>query len=91
MALAERHGLFVIEDAAEATGSAYKGKPCGSIGHAGTFSFNKLISTGEGGAVVFRDAAVAQRPRRRLRDHGMEPAQSLLMLWTAPPPAGKCR
>lgn len=76
MALAERHGLFVIEDAAEAMGSTYKGKPCGAIGHAGTFSFfsNKLITTGEGGAVVFRDAAVAQRARR-LRDHGMEPAK----------------
>jgi perosamine synthetase len=76
MALADRHGLVVIEDAAEAMGSAYKGKPCGAIGHAGTFSFfsNKLITTGEGGAVVFRDAAVAQRARR-LRDHGMEPAK----------------
>jgi perosamine synthetase len=76
MALAERHGLVVIEDAAEAMGSAYKGKPCGAIGHAGTFSFfsNKLITTGEGGAVVFRDAAAAQRARR-LRDHGMEPAK----------------
>ncbi len=76
MALADRHGLFVIEDAAEAMGSAYKGQPCGAIGHAGTFSFfsNKLITTGEGGAVVFRDAAVAQRARR-LRDHGMEPAK----------------
>lgn len=76
MALADRHGLFVIEDAAEAMGSAYKGKPCGAIGHAGTFSFfsNKLITTGEGGAVVFRDAAVAQRARR-LRDHGMDPAK----------------
>jgi perosamine synthetase len=76
MALADRHGLFVIEDAAEAMGSSYKGKMCGAIGHAGTFSFfsNKLITTGEGGAVVFRDAAVAQRARR-LRDHGMDPAK----------------
>lgn len=76
MALAQRHGLFVIEDAAEAMGSVYKGKPCGAIGDAGTFSFfsNKLITTGEGGAVVFRDAAVAQRARR-LRDHGMDPAK----------------
>lgn len=76
MALAKRHGLFVIEDAAEAMGSSYKDRPCGAIGDAGTFSFfsNKLITTGEGGAVVFRDAAVAQRARR-LRDHGMEPAK----------------
>ncbi|MBV8536002.1 MAG: aminotransferase class I/II-fold pyridoxal phosphate-dependent enzyme [Alphaproteobacteria bacterium] len=76
LALAERYDLVVIEDAAEAMGSAYKGKPCGAIGHAGTFSFfsNKLITTGEGGAVAFRDAAVAQRARR-LRDHGMDPAK----------------
>lgn len=76
MALAKAHGLFVIEDAAEAMGSAYKGRPCGAIGDAGTFSFfsNKLITTGEGGAVVFRDAAVAQRARR-LRDHGMDAAK----------------
>lgn len=76
MTLAKRHSLFVIEDAAEAMGSTYKGRSCGAIGDAGTFSFfsNKLITTGEGGAVVFRDAAVAQRARR-LRDHGMDPAK----------------
>lgn len=76
MALADRHGLFVVEDAAEAMGSAYKGKCCGAIGDAGTFSFfsNKLITTGEGGAVVFRDGVVAQRARR-LRDHGMDAAK----------------
>lgn len=75
-ALAARHKLFTIEDAAEAMASAYKGQPCGAIGDAGTFSFfsNKLITTGEGGAVVFRDAAVAQRARR-LRDHGMDAAK----------------
>jgi perosamine synthetase len=74
MALAERHKLLVIEDAAEAMGSRYRNRPCGAIGDAGTFSFfsNKLITTGEGGAVVFRDAASAQRARM-LRDHGMDP------------------
>lgn len=76
LALARHHGLLVIEDAAEAMGSRYKDKPCGAIGDAGTFSFfsNKLITTGEGGAVVFRDPGVAQRARR-LRDHGMDPAK----------------
>jgi perosamine synthetase len=76
MALAERHGLIVIEDAAEAAGALYKGRPCGSIGHAGTFSFfsNKVITTGEGGMVVFRDDRAAERARR-LRDHGMNPAR----------------
>lgn len=74
LALAARHKLLVIEDAAEAMGSAYKGKPCGAIGDAGTFSFfsNKLITTGEGGAIVFRDPRAAQRARM-LRDHGMDP------------------
>lgn len=73
LALANRHNLLVIEDAAEAMGSRYKDKLCGAIGDAGTFSFfsNKLITTGEGGAVVFRDPLVAQRARR-LRDHGMD-------------------
>jgi len=76
MALRERHGLIVIEDAAEAAGALYKGRPCGSIGDAGTFSFfsNKVITTGEGGMVVFRDDRAAERGRR-LRDHGMNPAK----------------
>jgi perosamine synthetase len=76
MALAERHNLIVIEDAAEAAGALHKGRPCGSIGHAGTFSFfsNKVITTGEGGLVVFRDDRAAEHARR-LRDHGMNPAK----------------
>jgi perosamine synthetase len=76
MALADRHGLVVIEDAAEAAGATYKGRPCGGIGHAGTFSFfsNKLITTGEGGMVVLRDDKAAERARM-LRDHGMDPAK----------------
>ena len=76
MEIARSRRLIVIEDAAEAMGSSYKGRPCGAMGHAGTFSFfsNKLITTGEGGAIVFRDGAVAQRARM-LRDHGMDPAK----------------
>ena len=71
-----KHGLKVIEDAAEAAGSSHNGRSCGAIGDAGTFSFfsNKLITTGEGGMVVFRDADAAERARR-LRDHGMDPAK----------------
>jgi perosamine synthetase len=63
MAIARRHGLFILEDAAEAHGAEYKGKRVGSIGDAGTFSFygNKIISTGEGGMVVSNDQAVARR------------------------------
>lgn len=63
--LADRHGLAVIEDAAELIGGTYKGKPCGSFGHISTFSFypNKHITTGEGGMVVTDDPALAERCR----------------------------
>lgn len=63
--LAERHGLAVIEDAAELIGGTYKGRPCGSFGHISTFSFypNKHITTGEGGMVVTNDPALAERCR----------------------------
>lgn len=74
MDLAEKHGLYVVEDAAQALGSLYYGQHVGTFSDAGTFSFfgNKLITTGEGGMVIFRDSAVAARARR-LRDHGMDP------------------
>jgi len=54
MAIAERHDLAVVEDVAQATGSTYKGRACGSIGHAGCFSLqmHKIITTGEGGMLV---------------------------------------
>lgn len=63
--LADRHGLAVIEDAAELIGGTYKGKPCGSFGAISTFSFypNKHITTGEGGMVVTDDPALAERCR----------------------------
>jgi dTDP-4-amino-4,6-dideoxygalactose transaminase len=61
--IARRHKLLVIEDAAQACGGSYRGKPFGSLGHAGAFSFNhfKILSCGEGGAVVTSDKAVYQR------------------------------
>ncbi len=60
-ALADRHGLFVIEDACEAIGAEYRGQKVGSFGDAAVFAFypNKQITTGEGGMVVTRDAGVA--------------------------------
>jgi perosamine synthetase len=63
--LASRHGLAVIEDAAELIGGTYKGRPCGSFGTISTFSFypNKHITTGEGGMVVTDDPALAERCR----------------------------
>jgi perosamine synthetase len=68
--LAERRGLWVLEDAAEAHGARYKGRPIGSLSRAASFSFyaNKIITTGEGGMVTTNDAELA-RLARRLRDH----------------------
>ena len=52
--ICERHGLALVEDACEALGALYKGRPLGSHGHPATFAFypNKQITTGEGGAVA---------------------------------------
>ena len=66
LALAEKHGLKVIEDAAEMLGQAYRAKPCGSFGDVSTFSFypNKTVTTGEGGMVVTDDDQIAAASRR---------------------------
>lgn len=63
MAIAKKHKLAVIEDAAEAHGAAYKGKRVGSIGTIGIFSFyaNKIVTTGEGGMVVTNSNRLAKR------------------------------
>jgi dTDP-4-amino-4,6-dideoxygalactose transaminase len=62
-AIADRHGLLLIEDSAQAFGATYHGRPVGSIGHAGTFSFNayKTITAGDGGMVVTDDEEVYKR------------------------------
>ncbi len=63
MAVAEKHNLLVLEDACQAMGGTYKGRPLGSIGHAGAYSFNyfKIISAGEGGALVTNDKTIFER------------------------------
>jgi len=68
--IAERHGLFLFEDAAEAHGARLGGRPVGSLGDAATFSFygNKIVSCGEGGMVTTNDGEVAATARH-LRDH----------------------
>lgn len=61
--LSEKYEIPIIEDAAEALGSTYKGKPCGAFGHFGVLSFNgnKIITTSGGGALVSNDVdAIAQ-------------------------------
>jgi len=65
LALAKKHNLKIIEDAAEVIGQEYKGKRCGTFGDVSTFSFypNKHITTGEGGMIVTDDKHLADRLR----------------------------
>ncbi|MCP3890806.1 MAG: DegT/DnrJ/EryC1/StrS family aminotransferase [Desulfobulbaceae bacterium] len=72
--IAGRHNIAVIEDAAEALGSEYKGKKAGAFGDTGTFSFHgsKTMTTGEGGMLVTDKKALFDRVLF-LRDHGRKP------------------
>jgi perosamine synthetase len=72
-ALAERHGLHVVEDAACAIGATHGGAKAGTLGDIGCFSLHprKTLTTGEGGILTTNTEALAQR-LRRLRSHGME-------------------
>jgi dTDP-4-amino-4,6-dideoxygalactose transaminase len=75
MALAKEHNLPVIEDAAQALGAAYKGRPVGSIGDFATFSFfpsKNLGGFGDSGLLVTNDASLAERAVL-LRTHGAKP------------------
>ena len=75
MAIAERHDLVVIEDAAQAIGAEYKGRRAGSIGHLGCFSFfpsKNLGGFGDGGMVTTNDPALADKVKL-LRGHGAHP------------------
>ncbi|WP_353648260.1 DegT/DnrJ/EryC1/StrS family aminotransferase [Nakamurella sp. A5-74] len=73
-ALADEHGIPIVEDAAEAHGARADGKRVGSVGLVNSFSFfgNKIMTTGEGGAVTTNDAELAAK-LRLLRGQGMDP------------------
>ena len=74
MAIAERRGVSVIEDAAQAHGAKYRGRRVGQFGQIACFSFypsKNLGAYGEGGALIANDAAIAQRARS-LRDHAQK-------------------
>jgi len=70
----DKHNILMIEDAAEAVGSVYKGKRAGKFGVGSTFSFHrtKTITTGEGGMLLLDDEKLFERCKF-LRDHGREP------------------
>ena len=74
--LARRRGLKIIEDAAQAHGQTYRGRPCGALGDIATFSFypNKHVTTGEGGMLTTDDADLAERCRS-LRNLCFKPEQ----------------
>ena len=62
-AIAAEHDLFLVEDCAQAFGASYKGRPIGSLGHVGTFSFNvfKTVTSGDGGMIITDDEALYTR------------------------------
>jgi dTDP-4-amino-4,6-dideoxygalactose transaminase len=70
--IADRHGIYLIEDAAHSIGSIYKGRPVGSIADITTFSFfpTKNLTTGEGGAVASIHPELLERASRLLRASG---------------------
>lgn len=80
--LAGQEGLLVIEDAACATGSMFKGRSAGSMGDLGCFSFHprKVITTGEGGMLTTRNSDLAETARR-LRNHGARPLPGNAAAW----------
>jgi dTDP-4-amino-4,6-dideoxygalactose transaminase len=81
MELANRYGLYVIEDAAEAHGALYKGRKAGSISHVACFSFypNKNMTTGEGGCITTNIGELAEKTRM-MRSHGQDGRYQHVML-----------
>lgn len=78
--LAQKHGLAVIEDAAQATGSKWDGRSCGAWGTAGAFSLHplKLVNIwGDGGVITCHDSLLAEK-LKRLRNHGMKDRDTVI-------------
>lgn len=77
--IADRHGVVLIEDAAQSIGASYNNRPAGSLGTAGVFSFHgaKTMTTGEGGMLVLDDPELYERCVV-LRDHGRIPGDPRL-------------
>lgn len=82
MALARKHGLYVVEDNAEAYGGAYKGRKTGTIGHMSACSFcqNKTFTTGGEGGMVCTDDENLAWAARSFRDHGYDVKERLNLL-----------
>ena len=76
ISVAREHGLFVLEDAAEAHGAEYKGRRVGGLGNCAAFSFfgNKIMTTGEGGMVTTNDGDLAAK-LRLYRGQGLDPGR----------------
>lgn len=83
--MAAERDLFVVEDAACALGSSYQGRPAGTLGHVGCFSFHprKVITTGEGGMLTTADDGLAAA-LRELRNHGCSPMPAGSPPWAMP-------
>ena len=86
-AIADKHGLWLVEDAACAAGASYKGRPAGSLADVACFSFHgrKGITAGEGGALSTDDAELAEHARK-LHTYGIAPALSREGAATLPVP-----
>jgi perosamine synthetase len=79
MQICEKHGIMLIEDAAEMIGQTYNGKKCGSFGHISIFSFypNKHITTGEGGMILTDSQEINERCQK-LRNLAFEPGRRFI-------------